>query len=105
MDQSVGTTRRVFHHYQQTQWLFQAIWSDEMMKLFLLLLACPSFFSQMPAQIAVKKPPQFELTRTLTGHKRFVAALAFSPNGQQLATGSWDGTVKLWDVPSGRELR
>jgi WD40 repeat protein/tRNA A-37 threonylcarbamoyl transferase component Bud32/tetratricopeptide (TPR) repeat protein len=29
----------------------------------------------------------------------------FSADGQTLATANWEGTVKLWDVASGRELR
>ena len=31
-------------------------------------------------------------------------AVAFSPNGKLLATGNYDGTIKLWDAASYREL-
>jgi WD40 repeat protein len=31
-----------------------------------------------------------------------VAALAFAPDGKTLATGSWDTTIRLWDVARGR---
>lgn len=34
-------------------------------------------------------------------HTAAVQALAFSPDEQVLATGSWDGTVKLWNLESG----
>ncbi len=40
---------------------------------------------------------------TLTGHKWIVTCTAFSPDGTLLATGSQDGTVKIWDVAR-REL-
>ena len=35
---------------------------------------------------------------TLTGHGRTVACAAFSPQGNLLATGSMDGTARIWDV-------
>src|SRR5436190_858407 len=40
----------------------------------------------------------------LKGHKESVNAVAFSPDGKLLASGSADDTVKLWEVPSGKHL-
>ena len=34
--------------------------------------------------------------RTLEGHGRAVMSVCFSPDGKQLASGSWDETVWLW---------
>jgi WD40 repeat protein/predicted Ser/Thr protein kinase len=40
----------------------------------------------------------------LTGHRDFISGAAFSPDGKTVATGSMDGTIKLWDCGTGREL-
>ncbi len=40
-------------------------------------------------------------SRTLKGHNREISSISFSPDGQMIASGSYDGTVKLWDVTSG----
>ena len=37
-------------------------------------------------------------------HQNHLTGLAFSPDGKTLASSSLDGTARLWDVPSGREV-
>ncbi|MDR2941298.1 MAG: caspase family protein [Treponema sp.] len=39
------------------------------------------------------------------GHTATVNSVAFSADGSQAVSGSWDNTVKLWDIASGREIR
>ena len=46
-----------------------------------------------------------KLVKTLKGHENVVAALAFSPDGRQIFSGSADKTAILWDVATGRQLR
>jgi WD40 repeat protein len=43
--------------------------------------------------------------RSLEGHSKAVHAVAWSPNSQQVASASEDGTVKLWNPVSGQLLR
>jgi hypothetical protein len=40
-----------------------------------------------------------------TGHTDFVSAVAVSPDGRFIVSGSWDQTVKVWDAQSGALLR
>src|SRR5438105_3916905 len=40
---------------------------------------------------------------TLKGHTGWIAAVAFTPDGQTLATASADKTVKLWQPATGQE--
>jgi len=50
-------------------------------------------------------PSGVKLLRTLEGHQDRVTSLAFDPQGDTLASGSFDGTVKLWETASGKLLR
>ena len=46
-----------------------------------------------------------QLKATLEGHTDIVWSVAFSPNGQTLASGSQDRTIRLWDLNNGNLKR
>lgn len=64
--------------------------------------------SQFPTWI--KKLPTVEsrwsqTLQTLEGHKYEPTSVVFSPDGQQLASASYKGTVRLWDSKTGAVLQ
>lgn len=44
-----------------------------------------------------------KLRATFQGHTNAVVAVAFSPDSKTLASASYDGTLKLWDITTGKE--
>ncbi|NJP08870.1 MAG: protein kinase [Leptolyngbyaceae cyanobacterium RU_5_1] len=46
-----------------------------------------------------------QVVKTLAGHTSYVNCLAISPDGQFLASGSADKTIKLWNLSTGQAIR
>jgi WD40 repeat protein len=46
---------------------------------------------------------QFQLT--YSGHTDWISDIAVSPDGEQIATAGYDGTVRIWDRATGQEQR
>ena len=40
-----------------------------------------------------------------SGHSREVKSVAFSPDGNTIASGSWDNSIKLWNPQTGDLIR
>ncbi len=58
----------------------------------------------------IKPTPQYLeqkksiISKVLEGHNERVSSVAFSSDGAMIASGSWDNTVKIWDVETGAEI-
>ncbi len=65
--------------------------------LFAVTLLCATFATQTPGE-----KPELILQ---TGHAEKIEAIAYSPDGRYIATGSSDRTIKIWEAATGRELR
>src|SRR5919202_529466 len=51
------------------------------------------------------KLEKISLANTLSGHSKRVSSIAMTPDGQLIASGSNDKTVKLWNLQTGKAIR
>jgi guanine nucleotide-binding protein subunit beta-2-like 1 protein len=43
--------------------------------------------------------------KALRGHSHFVSSVVLSSDGQFCLSGSWDGTLRLWEIATGKVIR
>jgi WD40 repeat protein len=58
----------------------------------------------LPGEVKVWDAQTGQEVHTLRGHTNYVNSVAFSPDGQRLATASADKTLKIWDAQTGQDL-
>lgn len=63
------------------------------------------FLISNPLFLIASFPSSSYLQRTLSGHSNSVASVAYNPDGQILASGSYDNTIKLWNLTKNKEIR
>ena len=87
---------REIQHFQSAAKIPAAI---TLLAPLLLILSAVSCVGSSPTD------PEPEPTRVLTGHTDDVWSVAYSPDGQTIASGSRDDTIRIWDANTGEHLQ
>ncbi|HEY4382936.1 MAG TPA: hypothetical protein VGN34_00465 [Ktedonobacteraceae bacterium] len=57
------------------------------------------------APVTIENIEKLAVRHTLTGHTGGVLSVAISPDSTILVSGSWDHTIKIWNLSTGKEIR
>lgn len=68
------------------------------------LLACSGLFPMNEDIFYLLDPNTATLKKTLTGHKTSLHDISFSPDLRTLASSGRDGTVRIWEVATGKNI-
>ncbi len=79
-----------------------AIWSDGSGRL--IGADGRIYLPGQPPIEAIRKGDQAIAMVRVLDHKTDVTSADFSPDGNRVVTSSWDGTVRIWDAATGREI-
>jgi len=70
-----------------------------------LLISCSRDRSLLTWNLKHEEGNFGEMSKRLLGHSHFVSDVAISSDGQFALSGSWDGTLRLWELALGRTTR
>jgi WD40 repeat protein len=74
-----------------------------MRRILMLMIVLSSLIGLVTAQQA-DRFADVTMLRAFGGHTDFVFSVAFSPDGRTLVSGSYDNTVRMWDISNGKSI-
>ena len=59
----------------------------------------------LKASKSILQSPNTSLIQTLVGHSSRVTTVSITPDGSKVISGSYDNTIKIWNINTGEELK